>query len=376
MTKPVDEQSKIVCTTLPGNSDVSPQEMKEIQDAEEKVEEVYWKISKEDNLSSDNTITISVQPEVLSQSNLSNSRSSKRQFPGAQTSLSAMINSACEIICLQVEQKEEWAAEALSVMWGKLHALLEQQFDEIELPWKEAPEDLEERKVWLKIVKGWLGEENHRIYLDTVSVLDLRFNDIRAIPSEIIYCTKLQQLYIAHNAITEIPEFFAQMTELRILSVHNNKISKIPSCLIEIKALRSLDLCYNEIAGIPQWFSQLKCLEYLNLSNNQISIIPACMSEMESLAEIDFACNQITEIPLFLSKMVYLEKINFACNQIFHEVPKNFFSQLKNLNYLNLTDNPNEEMAYMSLSLGGRIHPLAASINGIKYPYAFEIYDL
>jgi len=100
--------------------------------------------------------------------------------------------------------------------------------------------------------------------------LDLWWENLTIIPSDLSKLTKLECLYLKNNKLTSIPDL-NKLTELGELNLGDNQLTSIPSDLSKLTELKELDLGYNQLTSVPD-LSKLTELEWLNLNNNPINL--------------------------------------------------------------------------------------------------------
>ena len=90
--------------------------------------------------------------------------------------------------------------------------------------------------------------------------LDLSWQGLTAIPTEIFQLQNLTSLYLYNNQIVEIPDAIAQLQNLTMLDLRNNQIVEMPSGIEKLTKLKKLDLRGNplpippEILGPPEFY--------------------------------------------------------------------------------------------------------------------------
>jgi len=142
---------------------------------------------------------------------------------------------------------------------------------------------------------------------ECVSKLDLCFNNIRSIPSELFFLPRLQFLLLNNNQIHCLPNSIVS-SRIQVLSISNNPISDlpplpstlqillahkcsfcvIPDCLSSLSHLNSLDMSENELSEIPY----LPKLETIRVSCNNIRTIP----DMPSALDVDLSHNRLFNV--------------------------------------------------------------------------------
>lgn len=130
-----------------------------------------------------------------------------------------------------------------------------------------------------------------------VEELDLSWNTMRKLSSEIGLLTNLKKLDLSSNHLTTLPTEISKLTKLEILILKNNELSEL---LPEIKYLQNLKELYiqnNKINSLPDGLDMLKKLKIIDIHNNNITDIPKEIGNMTNLEVLDIKANPIKNIP-------------------------------------------------------------------------------
>ena len=101
--------------------------------------------------------------------------------------------------------------------------------------------------------------------------------------------SSVQELYFDSNSITEIPSYIKKLTNLKKLDLSFNKIRSIPSNIFEtLNKLDTLIISFNHIKCIKKTsFSGLVKLRMLSLYGNEIKTIPdGSFNDLKSLSHM------------------------------------------------------------------------------------------
>ena len=110
---------------------------------------------------------------------------------------------------------------------------------------------------------------------------------LKTIPDGIM--SSVQELYFDSNSITEIPSYIKKLTNLKKLDLSFNKIRSIPSNIFEtLNKLDTLIISFNHIKCIKKTsFSGLVKLRMLSLYGNEIKTIPdGSFNDLKSLSHM------------------------------------------------------------------------------------------
>jgi Leucine-rich repeat (LRR) protein len=118
---------------------------------------------------------------------------------------------------------------------------------------------------------------------------------------------QIQELNLLHLGLTEIPKEIGQLQSLTSLDLRFNQISEIPEAIGQLQSLTNLNLGFNQISEIPKAIGQLQSLTNLNLYGNQITKIPQWMQSFDNLEELDLRGNPIPIEPAILGPKIFYE---------------------------------------------------------------------
>ena len=102
-------------------------------------------------------------------------------------------------------------------------------------------------------------------YLDNDSILSINRACKRWIPKRSIVVGRKyrnrQRLNLRHQNLTAIPKEIGQLRNLRYLYLHNNQLVSIPKEIGQLRNLRYLYLHNNKLVSIPKEIGQLRNLQ-------------------------------------------------------------------------------------------------------------------
>ncbi len=133
--------------------------------------------------------------------------------------------------------------------------------------------------------------------LANLDLLDLRYNDLDAIPETLRFCRNLTTLRIAHNKIKYLSREVGELRRLNVMEASNNYLRRVSSHIVRCTSLRCLELNTNELTELPVDLGLLINMEELVLDNNKLSQLPLSISAMVRLKRLTFHHNPLTNIP-------------------------------------------------------------------------------
>ncbi|XP_013382592.1 leucine-rich repeat-containing protein 40 [Lingula anatina] len=134
--------------------------------------------------------------------------------------------------------------------------------------------------------------ENLVLLVDTLEDLNLGFNRISALSTDVGLCHKLVSLDLRNNQLTTLPQEMSSLQNLRFITLACNRLKLLPPVLYELVKLESILACDNQINSIDvPGLLRLRELATLDLSNNDIMQIPPELGNCTSLRSLQLGGN-------------------------------------------------------------------------------------
>ncbi len=165
--------------------------------------------------------------------------------------------------------------------------------------------------------------------------LDISYNQLDYLPTEIILLQNLQILDIVVNKITSIPPEIGRLINLRELHISNNRLIDLPSEIGLLRYLEDLDVHDNEITVIPAEIENLQELRSLDLSNNKILTLPPEIGKLKKITFLDIHNNSLKALPSEFRRFKHLRNFNLRGNllQIPPEIQQRYWDPKSTLDY-------------------------------------------
>ena len=180
--------------------------------------------------------------------------------------------------------------------------------------------------------------------LANLKELNLFDNRLLALPPEIGSLTSLEHLDLSNNLeFRELPLEFSNLTSLRVLDFDDNNFGYFPFAVTKLTNLEILHIMGNQIEYLPAEIGNLLRLEELDININMLTTLPAEFGNLTNLKTIDISRNYFSELPIGLFKLANLEVLYAGENCVKFINPE--ISKLKRLRYLNL-GNSGEGLRY------------------------------
>jgi len=85
----------------------------------------------------------------------------------------------------------------------------------------------------------------------SIATLNVPYNDLTAIPVELLRMKKLMSLDLSHNKLKALPTQLCEMTNLRVLNLSYNKLERLPENFDHLTSLTELQLHGNPLKNPP-----------------------------------------------------------------------------------------------------------------------------
>ena len=148
---------------------------------------------------------------------------------------------------------------------------------------------------------------------DTLEVLNLSGNQLRALPPDLARLRRLEVLFCSDNAFAAVPEVLGECARLSMVGFKANKIQTLPAAALS-PALRWLILTDNQLEALPPAIGQCQQLQKLMLAGNRLRHLPAELAHCTNLELLRIAANELTALPAWLLTLPRLAWLAYAGN--------------------------------------------------------------
>ena len=150
---------------------------------------------------------------------------------------------------------------------------------------------------------------------DTLEVLNLSGNRLRALPHQLPRLHKLQVLFASDNDFTVLPEVLGDCPALHMVGFKANRIAQVPAASLP-PALRWLTLTDNAIRHLPTELGQRPALQKLMLAGNQLTTLPGSLQAAQSVELLRISANRLARVPDWLTELPRLSWLALAGNAL------------------------------------------------------------
>ena len=148
-------------------------------------------------------------------------------------------------------------------------------------------------------------------------VLNMHFEDLYAVPRQVLNLVRLKELRIVGNPKLEmIPPALSKLVHLRVLKLCANALGALFEDWSPFTQLQIVDLSSNKLRWIPDSLVQLEHLEELHMSGNALEYLPEDLSMMKSLRILRMQSNALQYLPESIGCLSALEELALTKNKL------------------------------------------------------------
>lgn len=148
---------------------------------------------------------------------------------------------------------------------------------------------------------------------DTLEVLNLSGNRLRALPPDLHRLRKLRVLFCSDNDFTTVPEHLGECPQLSMVGFKSNRLTHVPASALPPQ-LRWLILTDNQLTALPRELGRCQGLEKLALAGNRLQQLPDEMAACRQLGLLRISANQFQALPDWLTTLPLLAWLAYAGN--------------------------------------------------------------
>ena len=130
---------------------------------------------------------------------------------------------------------------------------------------------------------------------DTLTMLDLSSNRLRALPDDLPRLRALRTLFCSNNLFETLPASLGACPALDLVGFKANAIAHVPASALSPR-LRWLILSDNRVAAMPGTLGACRGLRKLALAGNRLSTLPQGIANCEALELIRLSANAFARI--------------------------------------------------------------------------------
>ena len=205
--------------------------------------------------------------------------------------------------------------------------------------------------------------------------INLSFNHIKSLPSNLHYLRFLHTLDLSSNYLNELPNDIGYLEQLHTLLLNDNHLKTLPRTFSRLLQLEHLDLSANQFQSIDTMKNFLK-LKSFAINSNPLNIFPMLLNTCVNIEEI--SCSEIhlhrmNEISLeYFQQFVKLKKLNLSKNHLTNQFLVSSNQPFEQLEELHLNSNQLTTI-FALLSTMKSLHLLDLSFNSlIHLPECFN----
>ncbi|GFR44942.1 hypothetical protein Agub_g6030, partial [Astrephomene gubernaculifera] len=114
--------------------------------------------------------------------------------------------------------------------------------------------------------------------LPNLVLLDLSYNHLTSIPSDIARCSSLKVVLLGHNSLGHIPSGIFHLVNLEQLALNHNRLSDVGGPWFQLSVLKALDLSYNNLRMLPPDIGWLPLSSLELEGNNNLRLPPGVLA--------------------------------------------------------------------------------------------------
>ncbi|CAF3576209.1 unnamed protein product [Rotaria sordida] len=169
--------------------------------------------------------------------------------------------------------------------------------------------------------------------------INLSFNHIKYLPTNIHYLRFLHTLNLSHNYLTELPSNIGYLEQLNTLILNHNYLKYLPNTFTRLIQLEKLNLSNNYFQSIDiiKNFSNLKLF---SINSNPLKIFPILLYTCLNLEDLSFSNIQLNQMNNITFDIFYqfskLKKLNLSKNNLENNflLSSSSSSSIKQFDYL------------------------------------------
>jgi Leucine-rich repeat (LRR) protein len=170
-----------------------------------------------------------------------------------------------------------------------------------------------------------------------ITSLDLAWNRLETLPTEITKLERLYSLNIISNTLKSLPPKISELTNLNLLNLSGNKLIVLPPEVTNLTRLQSLHLTCNKLKFLPPEVTRLTRLQSLHLSDNELIVFPPEVIRLTSLQSLRLSENKLIVLPPEIVRLAMLQELYLSENKLIVLPPE--ITRLTNLKILSLRNN-------------------------------------
>ncbi|KAG6961621.1 hypothetical protein JG688_00008988 [Phytophthora aleatoria] len=183
-----------------------------------------------------------------------------------------------------------------------------------------------------------LDEDEHSWECAVLKKLDLSYNEIAELPSQVETLKYLVTFKMRHNHLHQLPLALWSLETLTSLDLSNNELEGcLPEQLGKLDKLRELGLEGNKLTQLPESIGGLVHLEVLRVESNQLKALPSTVGRLRNLKTLSAHSNQIVELPASFGSLAGLLTLDLKKNCLV--TTGDAFLDLTSIKYIDLRQN-------------------------------------